>query len=79
MGRRVAVVGGAILAGLLPIPAQTIERLYSVGPYASLQPWVTRASNLTAFAWIDLLAIALTAVWIGLGARDVRRRGSWLR
>jgi hypothetical protein len=75
----VAVVSAALLAALLPIPAQTIERLYSAGPYAALQPWVTRASNLTAFAWIDLLAIALTAAWIGLGARDLRHRRSWLR
>lgn len=76
---RTAVVLAAVAAALLPIPSTAIERFYSQGPYAFAQPWITRASNLTAVAWIDLLVVFGAGAWIALGARDVVRRRSWPR
>ena len=54
----------AIVAALAPLPPPWIERAYSRGVYPSLQPLVTRASNLSPLALLDV-GIALLLASIG--------------
>ena len=53
--------------------------MYSTGPYAVAQPWITSVSNLAPIALLDVLTLAGALAWIALGARDVARRRSWPR
>jgi uncharacterized protein DUF3810 len=69
------LVATAILAALVPLPAWLVERVFSRGFYAALQPAVTFASNLAPFAWLDLAIGAVVALLIGLGAVNFMRSG----
>ena len=71
MFKRIAWVGLALGAAAMPVPAALVERLYSAGFYAAIQPVVTAASNLAPFALLDAAVVAAAAVWLGLAARDV--------
>lgn len=66
---RLAVVGAALAAALLPLPRSLVERWYSAGLYAHLQPLVTRASSAVPVALFDVAAgiIALVAVLTLIG------------
>jgi len=64
----------AIVAALAPLPAAVVERYYSVGAYAWLQPVVTGWSNRVGFALLDPLALAAAAVGVDLWTRRLRRR-----
>jgi hypothetical protein len=75
---RVAVVTLAAVAALVPLPPRLVERVYSSGLYPVWQAFVTRVSNLTPVALLDVLLIALAASWIGAAVYDIRRR-SWPR
>jgi hypothetical protein len=55
----IAVVAAAALLALAPIDAAWLDRVYSRGWYAALQPWVTAVSSAVPFALLD--------GWIGLG------------
>ena len=74
---RVALVGLAAGAALLPVPARVIERWYSQGLYPVLQSRLTAASNLAPFALLDALIIIVAAAWLVLAAADLARRGWW--
>jgi uncharacterized protein DUF3810 len=69
----VAVIAIAALVGLAPIPPTVIDRLYSSGAYAWLQPALTATSNLTPIACLDLLLIILATAWISYAWRDLAR------
>jgi hypothetical protein len=73
------LVAVALAAAVLPLPSRAVERLYSNGPYAAAQPWMTAVSNLAPAALFDLLIVAALLAWTGLGVRDLIRRRSWLR
>jgi len=81
-----AIVIAALVAAVVPIPAATIERLYSRGFYARLQPVVTTASSLVPLALIDVavvlllaaLTITVTRVWRRSGWRAALRRAAGL-
>lgn len=60
---RVALVVLAIGVALAPIPAGTIERLYSNALYLTMQRGLTGLSNLVPFALIDVLLLA-GLVWL---------------
>jgi hypothetical protein len=49
-----------------------VERLYSTGSYAALQPRLTSLSNQTPFALLDVLIITIAMAWLGLVARDLK-------
>jgi hypothetical protein len=57
-----AASSAALVLLVLPIPQQTIERVYSRGAYLVWQPWVTRLSNLAPFALLDVFILALVAL-----------------
>jgi hypothetical protein len=68
----VALIGVAVAAGLIPVPAGLVDRLYSNGLYAAIQPTVTVLSNRVPFAAFDLFAGTLVLLWIMLAVHDIR-------
>ncbi len=67
------IVGGAVAAAVAPIPAGVVDRVYAAGLYTRVQPLLTRMSNLTPVALLDVLIVAVAAAWMGLAWRDLRR------
>jgi Protein of unknown function (DUF3810) len=62
----------------VPLPSGTVERWFSRGWFAAIQPPVTAASNLTSVAWLDLIILATAGalvLWLGLGLPRLLRRG----
>ena len=76
---RVALVAGAAVAELAPLPPAAVDRWYSARVYATLQPLLTSLSNLAPFALIDVLIGAVAVLWVALAARDLLRASSRLR
>jgi len=74
---RLALVGVAVGAALLPLSPAMVERLYSAGLYPMVQPWITAASNAVPVVLLDVLIVAAGAGWLALSVRDVARRRSW--
>ena len=72
------MVGTAAAAALLPTPPTAVERLYSQGLYAFMQPWVTGATNQLPLALLDVLIVAVGAGWLFATVRDIRRRRGWI-
>ncbi len=68
------LVTGAALA--LPLPQTVVERWYSGLLYPPLQRALTGASNLVPFALLDVLLVALTAIWVAGLVRDFRQRST---
>jgi hypothetical protein len=71
--RRVGLVLVAAAAAFVPLPHAFIERWYSTGLYVHVQSSVTRGSNLTPFAWFDVLIVVTLGAWLFLAIADVRR------
>jgi hypothetical protein len=69
---RIAVIGAAFGAAVIPVPAGVIDRVYSAGLYPHLQRVLTAASNLTAIALLDVLMMSAVAGLVALIWRDVR-------
>jgi uncharacterized protein DUF3810 len=65
----------AVAAGLVPLPASAVERVYSATAYRWLQHPITAASNVVPVAVFDLLILAVAAGWIALLVRDLRVSG----
>jgi hypothetical protein len=76
---QVALIACAAGVAAIPVPAAAVERYYSNGAYALLQPFVTSISNRAAFALLDLFIIGICALWLARAARDVVRERSLLR
>jgi uncharacterized protein DUF3810 len=74
-----AVIACALGAAAAPVPASAVDRWYSAGLYAGIQPLLTSISNLVPFALLDVLIAAVGLSWIVLAARDLRGAGSRLR
>jgi Protein of unknown function (DUF3810) len=55
-----------------------VERTYSLHLYPAIQGVLTRASNLTSFAWLDAGLLIVPAALFIMTCNDVRRRG-WIR
>ena len=70
----------ALAGAWAPIPPSAVERWYSNGAYALLQPLVSTLSNRVPFALFDALLLGAAAAWAALTVRDVvrRRRGPGL-
>src|SRR5687767_15701203 len=59
---------------MAPSDPVTVERWFSQAWYPPVQRFLTSASNLTPFAWLDALVI-LAVLWIGrVWIRAVRKR-----
>lgn len=75
----VAVLAVALAALLWSPPASAVERWYSQGVYLPLQRTLTTTSNLTPFAWLDVLLVVLPLAWFAWMFRSIRRSGSRTR
>lgn len=75
---RLALVGLALLAFLLPLPAWAVERWYSTGLYPILQGRVTALTNGVPIALFDVAIVATLGLGLWRFAR-VRRRSGALR
>jgi hypothetical protein len=73
VARGLMLVAVAIAAALVPLPPAIVERVYSTGIYPVLQNAVTRGSNVTSFALLDALLIAVGVAWIALISLDALR------
>lgn len=80
---RVGLIGAAVALYGIRWPADLVERWYSRWLYAAIQPALTGASNVTAFAWLDVLIVgailgAALGMWrIVRTGRGQRWRASW--
>jgi hypothetical protein len=70
---RAALVALAALAAWFPLSPQTVERWYSRGAYALVQPRLTALSNLLSVPFFDLLLLVVVVAWLAFVARDVVR------
>ena len=75
---RAVLVVVAILAAVAPLPASVVERWYSRGFYARLQPVATSVSSVVPFALLDL-AVAVLLVGAGIALATRARRDGWRR
>jgi len=71
------LVVAASLAAIAPLPPDVIERMYSTGVYAVMQPLVTSASNAAPFALLDVLLLVTVALWLLFGVRDAASVNWW--
>ena len=78
---RIALLVVSGLAAVAPVSARAVERVYSNGLYAWLQPRLTSVSNVVPFALIDVLILFIAAGWLALAGRDLIRalRGGWAK
>src|SRR5688572_2127292 len=76
------LIGLAITAAMMPLPAAVVERFYSNGVYPYLQQGLTGASNLVPFALFDVLLVAVIGWWGWKLWRDIvmaMRSRTWSR
>ncbi len=74
-GLRIAIVAAAIVVALVPLPPALIERWYSRGAYAALQPAVTTMSNVFPVALLDVAIAAWLVIAIAGFVWRVRTTG----
>ena len=65
----------ALVAAVLPLPADQVERVYSHGLYRRLQPVISSISELSPIAWLDPAAAVLLASLIVVCVRRYRAFG----
>lgn len=76
MKLRLALLLAAFVAAIVPTPAGVVERFYSHGVYAQVQPIITATSNRVPLAVLDL-AVAILLIWLLVSVlRAYRRRGA---
>jgi hypothetical protein len=75
MAVRLALVTLAVALLLVPLPAPSIEHLYSQTLFPRLQSTLTSTSNLTSLAWFDLLLLVTSVVVVVLSVFDLRTLG----
>lgn len=78
-GLKILLILLAAAIAATPLPRSTIERVYSRGIYAAIQPSLTRASNASRVAWFDVALLVVGAVMCVLViTRWRQRRHGWL-
>jgi Protein of unknown function (DUF3810) len=77
---QVVVMMAAVCVAATPLPRAMVERVYSRGVYAVIQPRVTAFSNHFSFALLDVAlvtaAVAIVVWWI-VGLRRAPRGRAW--
>jgi hypothetical protein len=76
---RATLIAAAVVLAVEPIAASRIERVYSNGAYAVLQPVLTTLSNQTSFALLDALIIIVAVLWVIQSGRDMVRGGTMMK
>jgi len=74
----VALIAVAVAAAIAPIPAASVERVFSRGIYPAIQRTLTPVSNLSPIALLDIASALLFAVILVLAVRASRQLG-WRR
>jgi hypothetical protein len=69
------VLTAAAAAAVLPLPAGTVERWYSLGVYPRIQAFITPYTNQVPVALVDIAAAALAFGILWRFSRAVRRAG----
>jgi len=70
---RAIVIVAAVSAGFIPMPAPWVERFYSRGAFARLQPFVTGLSNHVPFSLFDVLLAGAVTLLVVATAQAVAR------
>lgn len=63
----------ALLLGVVPMPAELVERFYSRQFYLIIQNGVTWMSSLSRFAFLDVLLVSVLALFVAYCVRVIRR------
>ena len=71
---RLSLLGLALAALLVPLPAALVERFYSMTIFPRIQSMATTASNRTAVVWFDVMSAVVVLAFVSLCVRDLRRR-----
>lgn len=74
----VALIVVAVIAAIAPIPAASVERVFSRGIYPAIQRTLTPVSNLSPIALLDIASALLLAAILVLAVR-VSRSAGWRR
>ncbi len=74
----VALIAVAVIAAMAPIPAASVERLFSRGIYPAIQRTLTPLSNLSPIALLDVASAFMLAAILVLAVR-VSRSVGWKR
>jgi hypothetical protein len=67
-----AIVVLAVVAALVPVPQDAVERWFSTGVYPVIQRHLTPMANALPFAWLDVLALMACVAASVMGARAVK-------
>ena len=70
---KLGVIAVAAILALAPLPRHAVERIYSRGVYAMIQPRLTALSNSTSFAWFDALVLLAAGITVMLWVVRLRR------
>ena len=70
---RAIVIAVAVAAGFIPMPAPWVERFYSRGAFARLQPFVTGLSNHVPFSLFDVLLVGAVTLLVVATAQAIAR------
>src|SRR5688572_16620927 len=71
---KITLIVVATVLAFTPLPRQTVERMYSRGVYAIVQPRLTALSNSTPFAWFDALVVVTIVATIAMWTVRIRKR-----
>ena len=70
---KLALIFVTVLAALVPLPRNGVERIYSRGLYPIIQPRLTTLSNTTPFAWFDALVLLAVSTILIMWTIRLRR------
>src|SRR5205085_11226653 len=77
-GFKILLILVAAIIAATPLSRSTVERMYSRGIYAEIQPSLTRASNASRVAWFDVALLVAGAVMLAVVVARLRGRHGWI-
>src|SRR4051812_32817412 len=77
-GLKILLILVAVVIAATPLSRSTVERVYSRGIYAAIQPPLTRATNASPVAWFDVALVVVAIIMFALIVKRLRGRRGWL-
>jgi hypothetical protein len=77
-GLKILLILAAAIIAATPLSRSTVERVYSRGIYAAIQPSLTKASNASRVAWFDIALLVAGAVMLAVVVARLRGRHGWV-